>query len=74
MVKFVLIMWLCSSVPGNECKVVLTPTILFADHYECAIYGYEYAFNLFSDFEREFVNKHGAHIKFACTPKEISDV
>ena len=74
MVKFVLIMWLCSSVPGNECKVVPTPTTLFADHYECAIYGYEYAHTLFSNFEREFVNEHGAHIKFACTPRVILDV
>mgnify|MGYP003681713398 FL=1 len=74
MVKFVLIMWLCSSVPGNECKVVPTPTILFTDHYECAIYGYEYSLNLFSNLERKFVNEHGAHVKFACTPKEVSDV
>jgi len=74
MVKFVLIMWLCSGVPGNECKVVPTPTILFEDHYECSLYGYEYAHTLFLNFSREFVNEHGAYVKFTCTPKEIEDV
>ena len=47
MVKFVLINVVVQYVPGNECKVVPTPTILFEDHYECSIYGYEYAIHFF---------------------------
>ena len=74
MVKVVLIMWLCSSVPGNECKVIPTPTILFQDHYECSLYGYKYSDGVFSNFDREFVNEHGAYIKFTCTPKKVADV
>tara|TARA_R100001463_G_scaffold24595_1_gene58561 strand:+ start:180 stop:404 length:225 start_codon:yes stop_codon:yes gene_type:complete len=74
MVKFVLLMWLCSSVPGNECKVVPTPTILFDDHYECSLYGYKYSHTLFSNFDREFVNEHSVYAKFTCTPKKVSDV
>ena len=46
MIKFILIMFICSNIPGNSCKLMTTPIQEFDTYRECAIYGYEYSFNL----------------------------
>ena len=53
MVKFVLIMFICSSVPGNECKLMSTPVDQFDTYHECAIYGYEHSTQLLKNFNFE---------------------
>jgi len=68
--KYVLILWICSSVPGNECKLFQTPEYLFEDAYDCTVYGYGFSHKLISEFSREFVNEYGAYTKFMC---EIDD-
>ena len=40
MTKFVLILWMCSSIPGNECIKIPTPQFVFNDAYDCTVYGY----------------------------------
>ena len=68
--KYILILWICSSVPGNECKLFQTPEYLFKDAYDCTVYGYGFSNELISEFSREFVNEYGAYTKFMC---EIDD-
>ena len=46
MAKFILIMFICSGVPGNDCKTMPTPIIEFETYHECAIYGYEFSTEL----------------------------
>jgi len=64
--KYILILWICSSVPGNECKLLQTSEYLFKDVYDCTVYGYDFSHKLISEFSREFVNEHGAYTKFMC--------
>ena len=35
--KYILVLWLCSSVPGNECKLLQTSQYLFKDAYDPGI-------------------------------------
>ena len=39
MTKIILIMYLCSGIPGNRCGVIPTPKVLFNDHYSCMVYA-----------------------------------
>jgi len=66
MVKFVLIMFICSSVPGNECKLMSTPVDQFDTYHECAIYGYEYSTQLLKNFNSDFVDQYQAFTAFDC--------
>ena len=64
--KYVLVMWLCSALPGNDCKLIEPEFIHFKDYYGCSTYGYEYSTELVTNFSKEFVNEYRAYIKFAC--------
>mgnify|MGYP003677814973 CR=1 FL=1 len=71
MTKIILIMWLCSSVAGNQCKAVPTPLMIFNDHYECMVYAYDYSSSLTARFDRKWVNEMGFHTKFICKTEQI---
>ena len=64
-------MYICSTIPGNECQLVPTETEKFKDIYECTLYGYQESLDLISGLSREFVNSQGAHTKFICQEQEI---
>ena len=70
--KFVMLMYICSHIAGNECKVMPTPTVNFNTYSECAIYGYEYSTMLLKEFDKEFVNTYRAYTVFDC--REITDI
>ena len=67
MAKFILIMFICSNVAGNECKLIPTPVNEFDTYHECAIYGYEYSTELLKDFSPDFVDKYRTYTAFSCT-------
>ena len=71
MIKIFLFMYICSTIPGNECKLVPIETNGFDDVYDCTVYGYQYSSDLIKAFDREFVNKNGAYTKFICVPQPI---
>ena len=64
-------MYICSTVPGNECQQVPAKINGFDDVYDCTVYGYQYSSDLIKEFDREFVNKNGAYTKFICVPQPI---
>ena len=66
MIKFILIMFICSNIPGNSCKLMTTPIQEFDTYRECAIYGYEYSFNLLKNFNSESVNEYKMYTTFNC--------
>ena len=43
MVKFVLLMLVCSGIPGNQCKPIPTPITEFNTYHECIYFGYDYS-------------------------------
>jgi hypothetical protein len=71
MIKIFLFMYICSTVPGNECKQIPIKTNGFNDMYDCTVYGYQYSSDLIKELDREFVNEHGAYTKFMCIPQPI---
>ena len=71
MIKIFLFMYICSTVPGNECQQVPAKINGFNDVYDCTVYGYQYSSNLIKELDREFVNKQGAYTKFMCVPQPI---
>ena len=71
MTKIILIMYLCSMIPGNKCGVIPTPTVIFDDHYGCMTYAYDYSLELISRMEREWVNEKKAFTRFTCTLEHI---
>lgn len=64
-------MYLCSSLPGTECKTIPTPNIMFNDMYDCTSYGYNYSYKMITNLDRKWVNSMGAYFKFMCEYKEI---
>ena len=64
-------MYLCSSLPGTECKIIPTPNIMFNDMYDCTSYGYNYSYKMITNLDRKWVNSMGAYFKFMCEYKEI---
>ena len=66
----VLLMIMCSTTPGNNCRVIDTPQIEFEDIYNCTVYGYSYSEEIISELSPEFVNKYGAYTKFSCKSKQ----
>ena len=70
MIKVYLVMFMCSTTPGNECKVLPTSIEEFPDIFECTRYGYIYSSEIMSALSRDFVNKYGAHTRFSCKKQE----
>tara|TARA_R110000787_G_scaffold61756_1_gene139683 strand:+ start:337 stop:555 length:219 start_codon:yes stop_codon:yes gene_type:complete len=66
MTKFILIMFICSHVPGNDCKPIPTPIKEFNTYYECAIYGYNYSAALLTDMTTDVVDTYRAFTMFNC--------
>mgnify|MGYP003681789432 FL=1 len=66
MTKFILIMFICSHVVGNDCKTLPTEIVQFDTYHECAIYGYSYSAGLLTDMSSEFVDTYRAFTMFDC--------
>jgi len=71
MIKFILIMFICSNIPGNSCKLMPTPIQEFSSYRECAIYGYEYSLNMLKNFNPESVNQYKMYTAFNCKEDQI---
>ena len=71
MIKFVLLMVLCSEIAANQCKIISTPNALFEDYNSCIIYGYEYSHKLMASLDPEWTNSMLAYTKFSCKPDKI---
>ena len=68
--EYLIIMWLCSTVPGNECRQIQTEITEFKDHYDCAIYGYKHSVTTIESFDKDFINEYGVYSKFVCAKQE----
>ncbi len=71
MTKFVLILWLCSSIPGNQCVKMPTPQFVFNDMYDCTVYGYAHSEEIIISLTREFVNEKQVYTKFMCEEQPV---
>ena len=71
MEKFIMLMWLCSTVNSPPCFLITTPEKVFDDYYSCASFGYTHSVKLITKkFKKEDVNRLGLYTKFACTKQK----
>ena len=64
----VILMVMCSTTPGNDCKTIPTSQVEFKDMYECTVYGYSYSHRIITEFDPEWVNSMEVYTKFSCKP------
>jgi len=70
MTKFILIMFICSGIAGNECKLIPTPVSQFNTYHECAYYGYDYSSVLLKEFNPDFVDTYRTFTAFSCNEEK----
>ena len=66
MTKFVLLMIMCSGIPGNECKPIPTPINEFDKYHQCIIYVYDYSSELLKTFDTKSVDEYEMFTAFDC--------
>ena len=66
MTKFILIMFLCSNIAGNECKLITTPVDQFDTYHECAYFGYDYSDTLLRSMGDQTVDEYRMFTAFSC--------
>ena len=66
MTKFILIMFICSNIPGNDCKSLPVPVNEFNSYHECAYYGYDHSSELLREFSPDFVDTYRTFTAFSC--------
>ncbi len=66
MTKYILLMVMCSGIPGNECKPIPTPIYEFKQYHECIIYGYDHSSTLLKTFSTESVDEFKMYTAFDC--------
>ena len=64
--KFILLMIMCSGVPGNECKPITTPIYEFEKYHECILYGYDYSGQLLRTFSPKSIDEFEMFTAFDC--------
>ena len=66
MIKYILIMIICSGIPGNECRPIPTPVAEFEEYHKCIIYGYDYSSQLLKTFDSKTINEFEMFTAFDC--------
>tara|TARA_R110000751_G_C13405612_1_gene438291 strand:+ start:95 stop:313 length:219 start_codon:yes stop_codon:yes gene_type:complete len=70
MIKFILLMFICSNVAGNKCKPITLPISEFKTYHECAYFGYDYSSILLKEFPIEAVDEYKMYTAFSCTEQK----
>jgi len=63
-------MYICSNVPGNDCKLIPSPVEQFDTYHECAYYGYDYSSELLREFSKDYVDTYKMFTAFSCTEEK----
>ena len=66
MIKYVLIMIICSGIPGNQCKPIPVPISEFKEYHECIIYGYDYSSTMLKSLNPTTINDFEMFTAFDC--------
>ena len=71
MTKFVLLMLICSGIPGNDCKPIPTPITEFSTYHECIYFGYDYSSILLKEMTTATVDEYQMYTRFDCKAHKI---
>ena len=64
-------MFICSGVPGNDCKLMSTPFVEFDTYHECTYYAYDYSSTLLKSMGNKNVDEFKMYTIFSC--KEVAE-
>jgi len=68
--KFVLIIWVCSFIPGNACMKPIKYPRVFDSWYECSRTAHIESVKVLSKMGYAYVNKHQVGTKYSCLMEE----
>jgi len=71
MTKFILLMLVCSNIPGNDCKPITTPIEEFDTYHECIYFGYDYSSILLKEMTPAAVDQYQMYTRFDCKESSI---
>ena len=71
MTKFILLMVICSGIPGNDCKPISTPITEFDTYHQCIYFGYDYSSQLLKTFEPKTIDEFEMFTAFDCKENQI---
>ena len=63
-------MFICSGIPGNECKLMPVPVSQFDTYHECTYYGYDYSSELLKEFSPDYVDTYKMFTAFSCSEQK----
>ena len=66
MIKYILIMVICSGIPGNQCKPIPTPISEFDVYHKCFIYGYDHSSLMLKSLDPRTINEFEMFTAFDC--------
>tara|TARA_R110002020_G_scaffold22683_1_gene76367 strand:+ start:709 stop:927 length:219 start_codon:yes stop_codon:yes gene_type:complete len=66
MTKFILLMLICSNIPGNDCKPISTPIKQFNNYHECIYHGYDYSSSFLRSMGSKNVDEYQMYTMFDC--------
>ena len=65
MTKFIIFVWMCSSV-AQQCIPGVVTQKVFDNYKECAVFGYDYSSNVLNNMSTEDMEKYSTTILFEC--------
>ena len=68
MVKFTLIIWVCSFLAGTKCMAPITYPEVYDSWMECSKAAHIESIKLLEEFDLDFVNKNNVGMKYNCKP------
>ena len=68
MIKFTLIIWVCSFSVGNKCMPPITFPTIFDSWKECTIAAHTESIKIIESSEPDFFNEHKVGMKYVCRP------
>ena len=66
MIKFTLILWVCSFLAGTKCMVPITYPGVYDSWLECSKAAHFESIKLLEEFDSDFVNKNKVGMKYSC--------
>ena len=66
MIKFTLILWVCSFLVGNKCMAPITFPEVYDSWLECSKAAHVHSIEMLESFNPDFVNENNVGMKYVC--------
>ena len=66
MIKFTLILWVCSFLAGTKCMAPITYPDIYDSWLECSKAAHIESVKLLESFDTDFINRYKVGIKYSC--------